>query len=335
MKSSSGNAVRLFRLMKSSMSQDRSGLLLVKKLVLALRMRVLPYWWNPQQKVTSATNATPLNFKSVVFLVHIHYDEQADHALDFVSALPSDAQVIVTTTSRTLAETAQAAQSKGVHKLALVRNRGRNFGPLLDALSELEDWEYLVHLHTKRSVDAPGAFGKRWNSALWQELGSPERAMKAVNMLHQNPRVGIVYPDVSHVVSWLNFNWNENEVPARKLLESMSLTFPKGPVAFPAGGMFAVKKAAILPLLALNLRSSDMPDEPIPVDGTILHALERLVGVVPTIGGYDHLVMRQGEFYADTSYIYGPKSAFAAVKFRQRMVQRLVESHGQDFDPRT
>tara|TARA_B110000503_G_C6979213_1_gene342493 strand:+ start:99 stop:680 length:582 start_codon:yes stop_codon:yes gene_type:complete len=178
---------------------------------------------------------------------------------------------------------------------------------LLDVLADFEDWEYLVHLHTKKSRDHFSSRGAKWNDALWAELGNPETAITAVEILHQHADQGLAYPDVTAFVSPLNFHWNENTEIARGILGQIGHELPEGPIAFPAGGMFAVKKAAILPLLSLGLKSTDMPPEPVGNDGTILHALERLIGVVPTLTGYKHIVIRGGRFYSDTSYTAGPR----------------------------
>ena len=47
-----------------------------------------------------------------------------------------------------------------------------------------------------------------------------------------------------------------------------------------------MRPAAFKPLLDLNLQWDDYPEEPLHVDGTMLHALERLFGVIPEHSGY-------------------------------------------------
>jgi lipopolysaccharide biosynthesis protein len=59
--------------------------------------------------------------------------------------------------------------------------------------------------------------------------------------------------------------------------------------------MFWVKPEAIRPLIELKLQHQDYPKEPVPDDGTILHAIER---IIPTI------VQHQGYKYA-TTYVAG------------------------------
>ena len=46
---------------------------------------------------------------------------------------------------------------------------------------------------------------------------------------------------------------------------------------FPAGTMFWARPKALGPLFDLGFDWGDYPDEPLPSDGTLLHALERLI----------------------------------------------------------
>lgn len=57
-------------------------------------------------------------------------------------------------------------------------------------------------------------------------------------------------------------------------------------IDFPAGSMFWARSQALLPLFDLGLGWDDYPEEPVPHDGTILHALERLVPVVVESRGF-------------------------------------------------
>ena len=49
---------------------------------------------------------------------------------------------------------------------------------------------------------------------------------------------------------------------------------------------FAARSRALEPLLKLNLRWNDYPKEPAPLDGSILHAIERLLPFVAKGAGY-------------------------------------------------
>jgi lipopolysaccharide biosynthesis protein len=55
---------------------------------------------------------------------------------------------------------------------------------------------------------------------------------------------------------------------------------------FPLGTMFWARPAALEPLFELGLDWNDYPAEPVPIDGTIMHALERLLPFVVQHRGY-------------------------------------------------
>ena len=56
----------------------------------------------------------------------------------------------------------------------------------------------------------------------------------------------------------------------------LNVPFDDFPVA-PYGDFFWVRSTAIKPLFNKNWTYDDLPDEPLPIDGTILHALERII----------------------------------------------------------
>jgi lipopolysaccharide biosynthesis protein len=61
---------------------------------------------------------------------------------------------------------------------------------------------------------------------------------------------------------------------------------------FPVGTMFWARTAALKPLIDLNLKWEDYPEEPVAIDGTILHAMERIFGILPGLAGYRTVVTR-------------------------------------------
>lgn len=73
-----------------------------------------------------------------------------------------------------------------------------------------------------------------------------------------------------------------------KLLDKMNINFTldSNNLIFPAGSMFWYKPDALKSLFLLNLTHDDFPKEPISESGTIMHAIERLFGIVAEYNGY-------------------------------------------------
>jgi lipopolysaccharide biosynthesis protein len=69
----------------------------------------------------------------------------------------------------------------------------------------------------------------------------------------------------------------------------MELRVPLPPsIDFPVGTMFWARPEALAPLLRLGLSWDEYPPEPLPIDGTMLHALERLLPLVAEESGYHY-----------------------------------------------
>jgi hypothetical protein len=96
--------------------------------------------------------------------------------------------------------------------------------------------------------------------------------------------LGAVFPDDPLVVGWgKNFPFAEN---LTKHLPG--LQFPKQ-FNFPIGSFFWIQAEVFSPLVRANFAWSDYPDEPVPYDGTILHAIERVMGLLPGYTGHTTL----------------------------------------------
>lgn len=101
------------------------------------------------------------------------------------------------------------------------------------------------------------------------------------------PRLGMVVPLTFRQVLGAA-HWGDNKDIAREL--AFRLGWPDsalpedGALRFPVGSMFWARVAAIRPLLDLALTPDHFPPEAGQVDGTLAHAIERMLGVVCQAG---------------------------------------------------
>ena len=97
-----------------------------------------------------------------------------------------------------------------------------------------------------------------------------------LSSMMSRPAIGIVFPDDPHVLSWTG-----NRRHAEELADRMGCGKLPEHFNFPVGSMFWGRSSFSGRFVALDLQWSDYPLEPLPVDGTMLHAIERLFGIVP------------------------------------------------------
>jgi glycosyltransferase involved in cell wall biosynthesis len=164
--------------------------------------------------------------------------------------------------------------------IQIVPNRGRDIGPLLTAFGSvfLDGYDAIGHLHTKKTADLNDEMiGKRWYRFLLENLLGGKRNMADIILgrMAADPAIGIVFPDDPHVV-----DWGKNKAIAESLASKLGLGKLQENFVFPVGTMFWARTEALRPLFTLGLSWHDYPAEPLPYDGTILHALERLLPFV-------------------------------------------------------
>ena len=174
-------------------------------------------------------------------------------------------------------------------RLEVVPNRGRDIGPFLTAFAPqlMAGYDIVGHLHTKKTVDvADAAMGERWYQFLLENLlggDSGNMADLILGNMCADTGLGLVFPDDPHITSWSGNKEFALPVAARLgLTESLRENFH-----FPVGTMFWARTQAITSMMSLFPCWDDYPKEPLPYDGSLLHALERLIPFVCEKAGYE------------------------------------------------
>ena len=224
----------------------------------------------------------------VALHVHVYYPELLEEIIirlglnrltpDLLLSVPSER--VLRTTRDMLKDYA------GASDIVLVPNRGRDIGPLLTAFGDrlLADYDIVGHVHTKKTADVTDAeMIGRWRTFLVENMLGSKSAMVdlVVGRMADDPGIGIVFPDDPNFVGW-----GKNKPLAETLCSRLGLEadLPEHFV-FPVGTMFWARVDALRPLFELRLGWEDYPAEPLPYDGTLLHAIERLLPFVATRDG--------------------------------------------------
>ncbi|BEI34785.1 hypothetical protein PHIN6_03030 [Polynucleobacter sp. HIN6] len=235
--------------------------------------------------ITSQTNrrlpALPQN-KRVALHIHAYYPELFASIIDALLSNQIRPDLFVSVPDQQGKEKVmyELRRYQGVkHDIRVVPNRGRDIGPFLTEFGKdfLEGYDFVGHIHTKKSVDIKDAqTGDVWyRFALANLLGIKQHPMADVILteFNINSTLGIVFPDDPNIVGW-----DKNKEHAKPIAKRMGIeTLPEN-FLFPVGAMFWARTKALMPFFNLNLDWEDYPAEPLPYDGSTLHAIERLLG---------------------------------------------------------
>jgi hypothetical protein len=221
---------------------------------------------------------------------HFHYPDLIGDFLAKLGANVSRCDLFLSTDEEAKAEALRKHLShfgRGRVEVRVVPNRGRDIGPLLTEFGRLlvADYDVVGHFHSKRSRSIDEGLGDRWREFLWRHLlGTSPRMMDlALSALATDDRLGLIFAEEPHLT-----DWSSNFKLAEKLAKQAIIGEVLPPFfEYPVGTMFWARSDALAPLVNLNLGWSDYPEEPLPKDGTILHALERLLPFAARKQGLD------------------------------------------------
>jgi glycosyltransferase involved in cell wall biosynthesis len=229
---------------------------------------------------------------SAALHVHFFYPEQAADFLQKMARNQSRCDLLLTTTDTKKAAALRIAMSdycKGDVIIQVVPNRGRDIGAFLSGFDRelLSSYDVIGHLHSKRSpLLSDALLGEIWREFLWQNLlGDLYPVFDIVlAQFDAKPDLGLIFPEDPHLVGWAdNFEIASNIARRMGIKEPLDSFFE-----FPVGTMFWARTKALGPLFDLKLGWNDYPEEPLPYDGTLLHALERLLPFACKQAGYDY-----------------------------------------------
>jgi glycosyltransferase involved in cell wall biosynthesis len=220
---------------------------------------------------------------------HFYYPELAHDFLEKLKVNATKCDLLLSTNNENKANQLRQATKQYNRGQVLIRvlpNRGRDIGAFLTGFPrEIADYDIVGHLHGKRSLHTGDPdVGEKWREFLWQNLlgGLYPMVDTVLDRFSKDANLGLVFADDPHLSDW-DFNFPIAEDLARR----MGRTAPLPPYFdFPIGTMFWARTKALTPLFRLGFNWDAYPAEPAPLDGTVLHALERLLPFAAHQAGY-------------------------------------------------
>jgi len=206
--------------------------------------------------------------------VHCYYIDIAERIIEQCLALGIDvyAAFIEGTNFQYLEE------KFGAHiTYRIFQNRGRDIAPFVTGfLEDIKNYEYALHLHTKRSLHYGEARTDWMDYCLESLLGNISK-IEEIFVKHKS--TAIVFPEPPDFLKE-QMNWGHNFRRVSALLARLDYKLSiNDRLDFPAGSMFWFRTKDLMPVFELNISPYLFEHESGQVDGTLAHAFERLFGV--------------------------------------------------------
>jgi tetratricopeptide (TPR) repeat protein len=217
--------------------------------------------------------------------IHVSYLHLLPEILALMKALPRNTQIIITCPSSLEQRLKSIAMLPSTWLIMPVANRGSDIAPwLLTAAPAFINCDMVLKLHTKGTLSSNPA---GWRSQLlWSVIGNKANVVSIIERFKQDSTQGVLLPEYHPKIA-PNINWGENYALASNVAANIGLSdLPVEVDKFPAGSMFWYRPEALLQLTEYPWRLDDFPEENGEIDGTIMHAIERLISTTAIHGSY-------------------------------------------------
>jgi lipopolysaccharide biosynthesis protein len=269
----------------------------------------------------------------IAVIVHLFYEDLFEEIRDHLGNLGNfDLYISIPLSKRGFSENIFASFPNA--RILFTANRGRDWFPFLLIYGSIRplNYAYVLKIHTKKSPHM--VRGSVWRADVYGKLlGTRENIDSVISALANDPMLGIIGPK-EHVVDY-RVKWRGNRKKTRELARRVGIATDSVSFDFVAGSMFWAKPDALGHLSNLSLRYEEFEPEPLGIDGSLVHALERFVGLAAREMGYKIWeVDEQGKVSEPLpaalrqTYTYGQRRRGLRLVEITRNAYRLLRLHG-------
>ncbi len=249
-------------------------------------------------------------FESTVIVVNLYYPDRLKAYFAYLDQIPCEINVYIIS-SNPLAEKEIKNYVSNKNNFHYIRkeNRGRDVSALLvTARDIILKYKYICFVHDKKpNFDHLSEDISFWNRNLWDNsLKSEQYIHNVLEIFEKHDDIGLLVPPKPigrYMSEWYSNAWYENFEIVQQLCKEFDLKCdldPRKPV-ITLGTVFWGRTQIFWKILARKWRYEDFADEPMPIDGTISHGLERILAYAAQDAGFNTGIV-MCDSYAGTLY---------------------------------
>ncbi len=230
-----------------------------------------------------------------VIVVNLYYDEMLEMSCEYISRIPEEIRVLCISSRQRVLDQAEKWICRENVAYILKENRGRDVSALLVTAREtVKKYKYFCWLHDKNhKFEGEQDEVQTWSKGLWDNsILSGDYIRGVIHIFEENETVGMLLPpeptgDYSY--AWYGDAWTneKNYIRTKELIERYHLKAVIDRDTPPLlGTTMWARTDSVKKLLETEWRYEDFPEEPMPHDGTLSHALERCYPYFAQDAGY-------------------------------------------------
>lgn len=235
--------------------------------------------------------------KRCAIIMHITYRDVVDRCIEYISCIPDSIDLYITSKGECLGLIQECLKKINRKKFILLQanERGRDVSSLLVVCKEyILNYDYVCFLHdnkTRKNL-GPAVIGacnmwERWESMIKSE----SYINNVLEAFEDNQRLGLVLAPIGYyggTFHCLSRTWSGSYSAVCNLAERLGLNANISLEKYNCsiGTTFWCKVEALKKLFVSDITIDDFFPEPMPVDGTLAHAVERILPYVAQDAGY-------------------------------------------------
>lgn len=245
-------------------------------------------------KIIASKNNDNINYKNsssmkIAVLIHLYYKDTIHEYFKYIQNIPSFCTKIFTYSDEGALNIIKSElESNNCSENCVFikkENRGRDISALLVAArTELLKYDLICFAHDKGAHNKLfAADTKKWINELWTNtLDSEDYIRNIIDNYENDPKLGVLFPPypfgevINHgATSGWGKDFENTVILAKRI--GLKVLISKNMEPCSVGTMFWARTDALRPLLEYPWQYTDFDEEPLAYDGTISHAVERII----------------------------------------------------------
>lgn len=246
--------------------------------------------------VISSDRISYTTSKKCASFIYLYYKELFEKYVKYIELFPDWIDVYIATDSDEKISIIKELlkNKKGNINFIRVESRGRDIAAFLVGFKEYTKlYDYFVYLHDKMSHSGEyKTCGDCFSDLLWDNLvGSAEIMTGIVRLLDEHQYLGVLAPPHPYFGIYNDISsdfWTICYDQTVSLMERLDIdvNMDRNTSPLTIGNMFWCRFKSIHQLCEYAWNNFDFPEEPMPLDGTLNHAIERSIGYLAQYNGF-------------------------------------------------